>query len=325
MKGTLFVIAGSALLASACGGGSDATTPPPQTPPTGLEITTANAESVSKASYDAAFQSSSATDLVGGGGFIASNPGSVNSNSGAKFAARLSVASVQAVPIGPVTLDCQFGGNLTVSGDIDDPITPTLASGDVITVVYNSCRESEEETISGQTSMTIDSFSGDMAGGFYELAATMSLSNFQISSAADTIMSNGAVTVSLNTLQAPFVEASAAGTSLMTSSNTTSDTLTNFSTTETVNAGQQPAPYTFESEGTLDSSRLSGVVSYSTPLTFQGFDLDYPSTGELLITGTSSSARLIALDNVNVQIDVDSDGDNVVDMVINTTWAALED
>ena len=62
---------------------------------------------------------------------------------------------------------------------------------------------------------------------------------------------------------------------------------------------------------------------YATPVTFEGFDNGYPHTGELLITGDSSSARLIALDDVNVRIEIDGDGDGAVDDTIDTTWVAL--
>ncbi len=127
----------------------------------------------------------------------------------------------------------------------------------------------------------------------------------------------------MNTLTAPSVSAQVSGVSLSTQSNTTSETLSNFSSAQTVDAGQTPAPYSLTSSGTLDSSRLSGVVTYSTPVTFQGFDTGYPQTGELLVTGDGSSARLIALDAVNVRIEIDSNDDGTVDTVIDTTWAEL--
>jgi hypothetical protein len=64
-------------------------------------------------------------------------------------------------------------------------------------------------------------------------------------------------------------------------------------------------------------------VTYSTPVVFTGFDNDYPDTGELLVEGDSSSARLIAMDNVNVRIEIDADGDGTIDDTIDTTWAEL--
>jgi len=39
---------------------------------------------------------------------------------------------------------------------------------------------------------------------------------------------------------------------------------------------------------------------------FEGFDADYPRTGEILVSGASSSVRLIAVDNINVRIEIDT-------------------
>ena len=44
----------------------------------------------------------------------------------------------------------------------------------------------------------------------------------------------------------------------------------------------------------------------------------------MLITGNDSSARVIAIDNVNVRIEVDANGDGTVDATIDTTWAELD-
>ncbi len=46
-------------------------------------------------------------------------------------------------------------------------------------------------------------------------------------------------------------------------------------------------------------------------------------TGNSMTTSSNSSARLVALDNVNVRIDLDSDGNGSVDETILTTWANL--
>jgi hypothetical protein len=88
--------------------------------------------------------------------------------------------------------------------------------------------------------------------------------------------------------------------------------------------GLEPFPYTQTSSGTLNSTLLSGVVSYATPVDFEGSGLDYPDVGEFLVTGSNSSSRLTAIDNVNVRIDIDTDGNGTTDETIDTTWAALE-
>jgi hypothetical protein len=84
-----------------------------------------------------------------------------------------------------------------------------------------------------------------------------------------------------------------------------------------------PSPYTSSASGTLDSTQLAGIIRYSTPVIFSGFDSDYPSSGEFLVSGAGSSLRLIAIDNVNVTIELDTNGDGTVDETLQTTWVEL--
>jgi hypothetical protein len=90
-----------------------------------------------------------------------------------------------------------------------------------------------------------------------------------------------------------------------------------------VDASQQIPTYMRSSSGTLDSTQLSGVIRYSTPVTFQGIGSDFPNAGEFLVQGATSSLRLIAENNTDVSIEIDSDGDGNVDQTIETTWAEL--
>jgi hypothetical protein len=58
---------------------------------------------------------------------------------------------------------------------------------------------------------------------------------------------------------------------------------------------------------------LAGSIDYSTPVVFAGIGSNYPHMGEFLV----------ADNDVDVHIDIDSNGDNVVDQTIVTTWAEL--
>ncbi len=75
--------------------------------------------------------------------------------------------------------------------------------------------------------------------------------------------------------------------------------------------------------GTLTTTRLADSIAYSTPVTFEGIGSNYPHTGEFLVVGENSSARLVVDNDVDVHIDIDSNGDTVVDETIVTTWAEL--
>ena len=76
-----------------------------------------------------------------------------------------------------------------------------------------------------------------------------------------------------------------------------------------------PAPprFVLDAQGTLESSLLSGEISYSTPVSFEGLGLGYPDSGEWLIDGEDS----------NVRIEIDSNDDGCSDETINTAWAEL--
>lgn len=113
---------------------------------------------------------------------------------------------------------------------------------------------------------------------------------------------------------------------MRTDSNAGTESLFDYDTSQTVDAGVFPSPYTLASSGTLDSSDLGGAVDFSTPVSFEGFDNNFPSAGSLLVEGDGgTSARLTALDEVNVRIELDTDGDGAVDETIDTTWQALVD
>jgi hypothetical protein len=293
---------------------------PPPPPPSGFTITSANALSVAQESWGAVVQS---TDLVGlfgsSGGFVASVPGTVNKVQGIVTAPGSGGSAGQGVPIPPIDFPCA-AGIVTVSGEIFDPITPTLTPGDFIDSVYADCDEGTGEVVNGMVRMTVDSFVGNLALGVYDLTATFVLTNLRVTTATDDLTSNGTVTVALDTTLLPAIAASVSGSSLTTDGNSASETLSNFQATQSVDAGLQPAPFTMDSSGTLDSSELPGAVTYSTPVTFQGFDSDFPSSGEFLVVAGTSSLRLIALDNINVRIEINNDG---VIEIIDTTWAEL--
>ena len=295
--------------------------PPPPAPGTG--ITSANAATVSAATWGAVNNSAAMVGLIGSSGLIADNPGGVNKAAQNLVAKGSSGDIIQGVPV-DLTIDCVIpGGTARIFGDIFDPTT--LTTDDSINVDYNNCDDDIGEILDGLLEMTIVSFTGDVFFGPYDLTANLTLTFFQVATAADTILTSGTATVSLNTTNPANVSASVDGASMTTDTNTYSETLTNFHTTQTVDTITQTLPFTIDASGTVDNSQLAGVISYMTDpqAPFTGFGLDFPSSGVLLINGVGSSARLSAVDNVNVTIDIDTDGDGAYDETINTTWAAI--
>ena len=318
----LFALSSVSLLA-ACGGSGGGGLGNGNPPSAMVQITSTNAVQVTGASYQAALASASLSELSGDTGIIAGAPGGVSKIGGVVNAANKPGSGGSRVPIPPTESPCDGGGSVIISGEIEDVITPTLSPGDYFDIEFNMCNDGLGTVTDGDLHFEIDAFSGDFLGGLYDMTSTLELDEFQVATAEDTLTSNGGATVTLNTANSPSVAASVNGSSMTVDSNTASETLRNFQSAQTFDGGLVPAPFTMTASGSLDTTQISGSVRYSTPVMFEGFDADYPGSGEFLVTGDGSSARLIAESNVNVRIELDTNADGTVDETINTTWAEL--
>jgi len=300
--------------------------PPP--PPAGLTIDAANGLQVSQVAYQSVVSSG---DLAGmaGGGLTADSGGSLAKPTIPQHSGGVLAVIAQQVLVGPTIIDCAAGGTLTVTMDIIDLLAfaaGELTAGDTILNEYAACNEGFGETIDGVVDSEVDAFAGNILANIYDLTMTLDLVDFQVATAEDVITANGDGTAVLNNLQAPYVEVSVSGSSMTTDTNGSSETLSNYSSAQTLDAGMIPAPYTMVASGTLDSSQLAGAITYSTPVMFEGFDTDYPNAGELLIAGQDGSARVIAQSNgIDVVIEIYSNttGTGTPDDTIMTTWAEL--
>lgn len=76
--------------------------------------------------------------------------------------------------------------------------------------------------------------------------------------------------------------------------------------------------------GTFTSDTLEGAVTFATLEDFVAMGDDNPSSGQLLISDSSSSVLVTVLDNMNVQLDIDLDLDGTIDETIVVTWADLD-
>lgn len=310
------------LTAAGCGGSGGGSDAPPLSPPGAFSITSDNGGDAAAVSYRSAQRSGEMAGLVGSTGLIGSSGGGSSWEPVAGSLSKPLRTAVSRIPFGPDTLPCQVSGTITISGDLADPMT--LTADDWILIEASACDDGLGEIIDGTIEFTVDTFTGDIFAGVYLLTMDLDVTDFQVSTADDVYLSDGDVTATIDTRSVPVVAASVSGASMTTSSNASLDTLSDFASSQTLDAGLSPSPYTLEASGNLESSLLEGPVHYSTPVTFQGFDTDYPGSGELLATAPDdTSARLIAENNVEVTIELDTDGDGAVDETIESTWAEL--
>lgn len=322
MKSQHLLTLGLALTICACGGsGSEAgiTVPPTLNAP--LVIDSNNAKPAARTAYSASANSMRSSDQVGGPG-IAVSPGS-------DFAKPYIRQNITEGLLGRTRNDalkpqapCAVSGTETTSANLANPLA--LTAGDTITVDYLGCDNGLGEVLNGKIEMTIAVFAGDLISGLYLLDVNVVLVNFEVRTADDTVLANGDSSVSIDTLGLPLVLLAVSGNSLSIQSNTSSEAITDFQTSQSVDSSVFPEPYTQSTSGTVDSSQIAGTISYFTPVAFQGVGTAYPFAGELLISGADNATiRLIALDAVNVRIETDSNGDGVVDMSEDTTWADI--
>jgi len=313
------------VLLAACGGSSNDTNAGNPSP---LAINGSNAVQVSGAAYGAASSSGEYGDYAGAAGIMSSGSGNLAKATVDRQAKATIAGAVQQIPFGTGPTECQVGGTIEISGDISDPISLAsgiLSPGDSFRVDYVACDDGIGEVLDGRIDMVVgDPFVGDILSGAYELTMDIEITDFQVTTDSDVILSNGDTTSTLNTLEAPYVEASVSGNSITADSNAGSETLSAYSSAQTFDGRVAPAPYTMSASGTLDSTQIGGVVDYSTPVTFEGVDTGYPTAGILLVEGADSAARLIAQANgVDVVIEIDANGDGTFESTINTTWEAL--
>ena len=304
--------------------GNDQNEPPPIT---GLVIDANNALEVSSAAYAAAIGSGELADLVGATGLTATKTGGSSKPLPQARTNSLLGEIVQKIPLGTDVYDCLVLGSVSVSIDVVDPavlLAGALSVGDNFLVDYDNCDDGAGEVIDGTIDLTVSAFEGDIIfSGMYDLSMTMVISTLQVTTLTEVLSTSGNATARLNLLQPLYAEATVSGSSITMDYNSMSDTLIDFSSMQTVDASALDQPYTMVTQGTLSTTRLAGPVDYSTPVMFAGLGANYPYTGEFLVVGENSSLRLVADNDVDVHIDIDSDGDTVVDETIVTTWAEL--
>lgn len=318
----------TSLVAVACGGGGgggggDTPTLAP------LSITTANAPAVSGEVVNA-------TDAVEGfgGGSSGTILAAVTTTGGDRqslvdvirsqfdrFPLLQNAASdaLVAAVVGPTTFPCAVSGTTTISGNVADPNSPS--AGDSLSATFSSCDEGDGSILGGGLSMRVDALSGDPTASVFDMTVAVTLNNLTVTEAGETMTGSGDIRLTLGSSDGVTLTTALSGNSMAVSGLGRSIALKDYAITSTLNQGT--LDYSLTSNGTLESTELGGSVVFSTVATFQGVGGNFPYTGTHLITGQSSSVRLTALDDVNVVLDIDTNGDGAVDATVNTTWAAI--
>ena len=300
---------------AACGGSSGGGTASPPPPPAvntaALPITADNAQDITESvlgSISATVDLVTIADVVG----------------------LPAIASQTAANTKPVFRDtivqvttCDTGEITTTWEDADENLQ--VSTGDSFNSDFDMCFFPDPGiTIDGTSTIADIVVNGDpvnevapwaFAGtfGFVDLAATDSI---------DTVTINGDLDLAISSDDNVVTNASIGAALLSVDIDGTGESLSDYLVTvifdlnaqmETINAG-----------GTFTSDRLEGSVTFETLEDFIVMGNDNPSSGQMLISDTSSSVLVTALDNLNVQLDIDLDLDGTIDETIVVTWSDLD-
>jgi len=236
---------------------------------------------------------------------------------------RLDGATVKSILIQPETALCAVSGSVTVWGHIAAP--DSLTAGDAISIDSDMCDDGDDEIADGLIAMTIVSFQGDIYTSEFLLGVDMIFANFMVTESGETTALNGDIGVTLDMRTPAMATITVFGDSFTSSGMGKTQSISHFSNTYTADFSELPAARTFKSRGTVVSSEFVGTVTYQTPVNFEASGENDPHTGQLLVTGANNATlRLIAIDNINIQIDADYEGDEIVDETLNMTWAEIE-
>ena len=301
-------------IATGGGGGGGGTITPPDTGPT-LTITVANGETVSTATVTGIMMMFDVSEI--------SDPLVLSADDGTSALMKVgSGGSGSEIPFSDVVEFCEAGGTITLSGDVADPNTLTV--GDNITAVFDNCDDNDGYVIDGQLELTIAAIQGDPLTNVFLLTLDMVLTDLVVTDDSGAATADGDMTLTLDSLDFPVIMTALSGNDLQLSEPGLSVTFEDYDHTLTVDAGVMPQAFLAEVFGRLASSALGGTVDYETVVPIEAAGDNPPYVGEILITGADSSqVRIVIVSEDVVRLEIDEDGDGVVDEFVDTTWWAL--
>ncbi|WP_405243640.1 hypothetical protein [Lentisalinibacter salinarum] len=297
------------------GGGGGSITPPPDTGPT-LTITVDNGEAVSTATITGVMMMFDVSEI--------SDPLLASTDDATLMLQKAgSEESRSEVPFSDVVEFCAAGGTITLSGDVADPNTLTV--GDTITALFENCDDNEGYVINGGIELTIAAIEGDPLTNVFLVTLDMVLTGLVVTDDSGAATADGDLTLTVDSLDFPVILTALSGSELMLSETGLSVTFEDYDHTLTVDTGVVPQTFLAEVFGRMGSSALAGTVDYETVVPIQATGDNPPYTGEILITGADDSrVRIVIVSEGVVRLEIDEDGDGVVDEFVDTTWDALE-
>jgi hypothetical protein len=311
---------------SACGGGGGgggAAAPADLT-----SIDAGNADSIVREVLSAGFDSGDFGVAAGGSGILAADGGSnalavhMAGRRTIQAAGQMTGQAQPSASYGPERENCLVSGTITLSASLAS--TETLRRGDQITAVFEACDDGDGAVYNGQLRIDVQSFTGDLFADRYQLDSRLTMTNLAITEDGRTETANGTLNVNMD-LRTPNLESySVTSTRFTLNSGGTAWTLHDLVLTFVDDYRGDAWLTTFSESGSLESSNFAGRVDYGTLTPFQSVDGNYPATGVLRIGGANGSSIVVtALNEEELQLAIDWNGDTVVDETRLMDWSTV--
>ena len=330
-KACIAVAIGSAFLLTACGGGSPAASSTTTT--TASMITSSNAPDVAAHAFSAsdglAGQSNSSSTLLTGVSTDTVSSGLLDSSLLQIYRA-LDVRSAANLVTGvtsTASASCTNGGTIAVTASI--AVAGKISNGDSLSITATNCVEGTTK-LNGGLGVTFSNMAGTFgSSSIWSGTLALTFTNLSVDTGTESSTANGDLTLIYSQTGFQNSTAVVSGNSLqltLTKSGVTvvNRTLSAFKHTSSINS----TLYTYNNNYTLAGNFPKlGNVSYAvkTITDFKKQAGSYPYQGSMIITaGDKTTATLTAIDSINVKIELDKNGDGVIDETINTTWVALK-
>jgi hypothetical protein len=227
---------------------------------------------------------------------------------------------------GPMVIDCPISGTASVSGT--KAAADTFSTGDVLDAQFADCARGNG-ILDGGLVFTVGSFEEATLDAVFVTGTAVENS---LRRTVDNCFSGTGTfdaTVDYRFTAPPAILASSSAASFTVEAGGRGQQLSDATVNTQIDIGQSLTIVKRESSGSFTSEDVEGVMTYRSivPDEFE-FDTSVktgPYAGELLVTASDGSTlRLVAVDDSTVRLDIDPDGDGVVDHQLTSTWAELE-
>ena len=311
----VILMLGAGSLLVACGGSSDGGGGGAAPTATAI-IDSETAPAMVEAALGAALESGALQDLGG----LAAPSGATMSAAIVESGTSTNGPTAE-VQVGPEVIQCAVSGNISFSADIQNQ--ETISAGDSFSFSFNNCDEGDESVLNGSFDFEVDSFTGDMSSEAFAMTVSITVTGFQVFEGGETATLDGDFTMSLDNTDAPVTTVSISGNSLSVDNGVESASLSQFSSTVTVDP--LTGLTTIDMSGFMMSSEFDGEIYYETTTPFQFGADGTPIAGEFVVEGANdASITVMFVGGDSVEMNLDTDGDGQTDEVIMTTWTELD-